>query len=67
MRSAPVLLLGMIALFALALLAAGTSATAVKEILAIVLPPFVAIAAQSDRPRSTRKLPKRRRSSLPRD
>lgn len=45
----PILLLGIIALTALLLVAGGTPPTAVRDILAIVLPPLVALAAQSDR------------------
>ena len=44
-------LLGTIALAALLMLAHGTPAAAVREVLAIIFPPLVALAAHSDRGR----------------
>ena len=44
-----VVLLGMVSFAALLLVARGTPAAAVRDVLAIVLPPLVAIAAQGER------------------
>jgi len=44
-----VAILGIISVAALLLVANGTPAVAVRDILAIVFPPLVAIAAQSER------------------
>ena len=48
-QTTAVVILGMISVAALLLVANGTPAAAVKDVLAIVLPPLVAIAAQSER------------------
>jgi hypothetical protein len=43
------IILGTVSLAALLLLATGTPAAAVKDVLAIILPPLVAVAAHSER------------------
>jgi len=48
-QTTAVIILGIISLAALLLIAYGTPAGPVKDVLAIVLPPLVAIAAQSER------------------
>jgi len=48
-QTSAIIILGLISLAALLLLAAGTPAVAVKDVLAIIYPPLVALAAQSDR------------------
>lgn len=48
-RTTAVIILGILGIAALLLIANGTPAGAVKDVLAIVLPPLVAIAAQSER------------------
>jgi hypothetical protein len=48
-RRAAVIILGIVSVAALLLLASGTPAAAVKDLLAIVFPPLVAIAAHSAR------------------
>jgi hypothetical protein len=45
------IILATISLAALLLLATGTPAGAVKDVLAIILPPLVAVAAHSERRR----------------
>jgi len=46
-QTAAVIILGIVSVAALLLLATGTPAVAVKDVLAIVFPPLVAIAAHS--------------------
>lgn len=48
-QTTAVIILGILGIAALLLIANGTPAGAVKDVLAIVLPPLVAIAAQSER------------------
>lgn len=48
-QTTAMIILGIIGVAALLLIADGTPAGAVKDILAIVLPPLVAVAAQSER------------------
>ena len=48
-QTAAVIILGIVSVAALLLVASGTPAGAVKEVLAIILPPLVAIAAHSAR------------------
>jgi hypothetical protein len=48
-QTAAVVILGIISLAALLLLATGIPAVAVKDILAIIFPPLVALAAHSER------------------
>ena len=50
-QTAAVIILGMISVAALLLVASGTPSAAIKDVLAIVLPPLVAIAAQAERKR----------------
>jgi hypothetical protein len=47
-QTSAIIILGLISLAALLLLAAGTPAVAVKDVLAIIYPPLVALAAHSD-------------------
>jgi hypothetical protein len=48
-HTAAVLIVGLISIAALLLLGHGTPAAAVTDVLAVVLPPLVAIAAQTGR------------------
>jgi hypothetical protein len=48
-QAAAVIILGIVSVTALLLVANGTPAGAVKEVLAVILPPLVAIAAHSAR------------------
>jgi hypothetical protein len=48
-QTTAVIILGIISVAALLLVANGASASAVKDVLAIVFPPLVAIAAQAER------------------
>ncbi|HSY50258.1 MAG TPA: hypothetical protein VLC46_15710 [Thermoanaerobaculia bacterium] len=48
-QTAAVIILGTISVAALLLVASGTPAAAVKDVLAIVFPPLVALAAHSAR------------------
>jgi hypothetical protein len=47
--TAAIIILGIISLAALLLLASGTPAVGIKDVLAIVFPPLVAIAAHAER------------------
>lgn len=50
-RQTAVIILGIVSVVALLLVASGTPAGAVKEVLAIIFPPLVVIAAHSARKR----------------